>query len=220
MGESQRVQLSLQEAKEMFIHLSNGMVESKDLLTQADKAIGDGDHGVGMARGFEAVRRRLEGQAFAALDELLKAIGMALMTSAGGASGAIFGTFFRGGARNLGGQFAFDSATLSLMLLNGLQAVKERGGAKLGDKTMVDALEPAALMSKELALAPLDESLTGVTEAARQGMEKTKRMVALVGKAKALGERALGHPDPGAISTYLMLKFMIEYVTKQGGNGV
>jgi len=204
----------------MFIHLSNGMVESKDLLTQADKAIGDGDHGVGMARGFEAVRRRLEGQAFAALDELLKAIGMALMTSAGGASGAIFGTFFRSGARNLGGQSVFDSVTLSLMLLDGLQAVKERGGAKLGDKTMVDALEPAALMSKELASAPLDESLTGVTEAARQGMEKTKRMVALVGKAKALGERALGHPDPGAISTYLMLKFMIEYVTKQGGNGV
>ncbi len=210
MGKSQ---LSLQEAKEMFIHLSKGMVESKDLLTQADKAIGDGDHGVGMARGFEAVHQRLEGQAFTTIDELLKAIGMALMMSVGGASGPVFGTLFRGGAKRLGGQHIFDSKTLSLILLDGLQAVKERGRAKPGDKTMVDALEPAALKSKELTSAPLDESLIAVTEAARQGMERTKEMVASVGKAKTLGERSLGHPDPGAISTYLILKFIMEYVT-------
>jgi dihydroxyacetone kinase-like protein len=209
-------QLSPQEAKEMFIHLSKGMVESKDLLTQADKAIGDGDHGVGMARGFEAVRHKLEGQAFTAIDELLKTVGITLMTSVGGASGAIFGTFFRGGAKNIREQSVFDSSTLALMLLDGLSAVKERGKAKLGDKTMVDALEPAALMSQELAAAPLDESLIGVTEAARQGMEKTKEMVATVGKAKTLGERSLGYPDPGAVSTYLLLKFMMEYVTDEG----
>lgn len=210
MGKSQ---LSLEEAKEMFIHLSKEMVESKDLLTQADKAIGDGDHGVGMARGFEAVYQKLEGEAFTTIAELLKAIGMALMMSIGGAAGPVFGTLFRGGAKRLGGQHIFDSKTLSLMLLDGLQAVKERGGAKLGDKTVVDALEPAALKSKELSLAPLDESLIAVTEAARQGMEKTKEMVATVGKATTLGERSLGHPDPGAVSTYLILKFMMEYVT-------
>jgi dihydroxyacetone kinase-like protein len=209
-------QLSLQEAKEMFIHLSERMVESKDLLTQADKAIGDGDHGVGMARGFEAVRHKLEGQAFTAIDELLKTIGMTLMTSVGGASGAIFGTFFRGGAKNLREQNVFDSGTLVLMLLDGLSAVKDRGKAELGDKTMVDALEPAVLMSQELASAPLHESLIGVTEAARQGMEKTKEMVAMVGKAKALGERSLGYSDPGAVSTYLLLKFMTEYVIEKG----
>lgn len=210
MGKSQ---LSLEEAKEMFIHLSKEMVESKDLLTQADKAIGDGDHGVGMARGFEAVHQKLEGEAFTTIAELLKAIGMALMMSIGGAAGPVFGTLFRDGAKRLGGQHIFDSKTLSLMLLDGLQAVKERGGAKLGDKTVVDALEPAALKSKELSLAPLDESLIAVTEAARQGMEKTKEMVATVGKATTLGERSLGHPDPGAVSTYLILKFMMEYVT-------
>ena len=81
----------------MFIYVSQGMVESKDLLTQADKAIGDGDHGVGMARGFHTVRQKLEGGAFSTLDELLKAVGMALLTSVGGAAGAVFGTFFRGG---------------------------------------------------------------------------------------------------------------------------
>jgi dihydroxyacetone kinase-like protein len=197
----------------MFVHVSDRMVESKDRLTQADKAIGDGDHGVGMARGFEAVRAKLEDATFAALDETLKAVGMALMTSVGGAAGAVFGTLFRGGAKQLGGREVFDAEALSLMLLDGLQAVKDRGGAQPGDKTMVDALEPAAAKAQELAAAPLDESLSAAAEAARQGMEVTKGMVARVGKAKTLGERSLGHPDPGAVSTYLILKYMTEYVT-------
>lgn len=205
--------LSLQEAKEMFIHVSRGMMENKDLLTQADKAIGDGDHGVGMARGFEAVEQKLEGQDFAALDGLLKAVGTALMMSIGGAAGAVFGTLFRGGAQQLAGQQVFDSEALSAMLFDGLQAVKGRGGAKPGDKTMVDALEPAAARAEELASIPLAESLVAVTEASRQGMESTKEMVASVGKAKTLGERSLGHPDPGAVSMHLILKLMTEYVT-------
>ena len=211
MGNSQ---LSLQETQAMFIHVSDRMVESKDLLTQADKAIGDGDHGVGMARGFEAVHQQLEDATFTALDELLKGIGIALMTSVGGAAGAVFGTLFRGGARRLGGRDVFHSESLSFMLLDGLQAVKDRGKAKPGDKTMVDALEPAASKAEELASAPLDECLTAVTDAAHEGMEATKDMVASVGKAKTLGERSLGHPDPGAVSTYLILKYMTEYVTR------
>jgi len=211
MGKSQ---LSLQQTREMFIHLSDRMVESKDLLTQADKAIGDGDHGVGMARGFETVRQKLDGATFTTLDELFKSVGLALMTSVGGAAGAVFGTFFRGGARRLGGRQAFDSESLSLLLLDGLDAVKTRGKAAPGDKTMVDALEPAALKSQELTAVPLDQSLAAVAEAARQGMEATKDMVASVGKARSLGRRSLGHPDPGALSTYLILKYMTEYVTR------
>jgi dihydroxyacetone kinase-like protein len=207
-----KTQLSLGETQEMFIHLADRMVESKDLLTQADKAIGDGDHGVGMARGFETVRHKLEEGTFNSLEEMLKGIGMALLTSAGGAAGAVFGTFFRGGAKRLGDRVVFDSEALSFVLLDGLEAVRARGKAEPGDKTMVDALEPAALKSQELASVPLDESLAAVTEAAREGMEATKDMVAAVGKAKTLGERSLGHPDPGAVSTYLILKYMTEYV--------
>jgi dihydroxyacetone kinase-like protein len=210
MGKSS---LTLEQAQEMFIHVSKGMVGSKDLLTQADKAIGDGDHGVGMVRGFEAVSLKLEGQTFDALEPMLRTVGMALMTSIGGASGAIFGTLFRGGAKRLGARQDFDAEALALMLLDGLDAVKDRGKAQPGDKTMVDALEPAALKSQELASAPLDESLSAVAEAARQGMERTKGMVAKVGKAKTLGERALGHADPGAISTFLILRLMHDYVT-------
>jgi dihydroxyacetone kinase-like protein len=166
-----------------------------------------------MARGFEAVERKLQGQEFSALDDLLKAVGTALLMSIGGAAGAVFGTLFRGGAERLAGQQVLDSGALSMMLSEGLRAVQQRGSARPGDKTMVDALEPAAARARELAASTLAESLTAVTEAARQGMESTKEMIASVGKAKTLGERALGHPDPGAVSMHLILKLMAEYVT-------
>jgi dihydroxyacetone kinase-like protein len=209
MGKSR---LSLQETQAMLINLSDRMVASKDLLTQADKAIGDGDHGVGMARGFEAVRDKLVGVTITTLDETFKVVGTTLMTSVGGAAGAVFGTFFRGGARQLSGREVFDSEALALMLSDGLDAVKTRGKAEPGDKTMLDALAPAARQAHALVAAPLDQCLIAVAEAAHEGMEATKDMVAKVGKAKTLGERSLGHPDPGALSTYLILKYMSEYV--------
>lgn len=206
--------MSLAETQAMFVHVSKSMEESAELLTQADRAVGDGDHGVGMARGFAAVRQTLTGQVYATVGDLLKAVGTAMLSSIGGASGVIFGTLFRGGARNLTDRQTFDATALSLLLDDGLQAIKERGKAKVGDKTMVDALEPAARESRELTDAPLAEALIAVTEAARLGMEKTKDMVATVGKAKALGDRSLTHPDPGAVSLYLILKFMAEYAAQ------
>jgi dihydroxyacetone kinase-like protein len=136
------------------------------------------------------------------------------MAAVGGASGAVFGTLFRGGARNLAGRQVFDAAALADLLGDGLEAVKDRGRAQPGDKTMVDALEPAADRAREWVDTPLVEALAATVEAARLGMESTRDMVATVGKAKTLGERSLGHPDPGAISTYLILKFMAEYVTR------
>ncbi len=210
MGKSQ---LTIQETQEMVIYLSKGMIASQDELTQADKAIGDGDHGVGMTRGFETVLQKLEGQNITTIEQLFKTVGMALITSIGGAAGAVFGTLFRGGSKKLSEKGVFDAEALSLMLLAGLEAVKKRGKAELGDKTMVDALEPAAMASQNLISSSLDEALAAVTEAARLGMEKTKDIVATVGKAKTLGERSLGHPDPGAISIYLIVKFMWEYVS-------
>lgn len=205
-------QLSMEETREMFLHLCKGMITQKDLLTQADKEIGDGDHGMGMARGFTAVLRKIENQTFASVDVLVKTVGQTLMSSMGGASGIIFGTVFTAGARRLGGRDSFDSQALGLMLADGLEGVKNRGKAGVGSKTMVDALEPAALMSAESASKSLAESLVDVTAAAREGMEKTKQMVAAFGRAKTLGERSLGYADPGALSTYLILKFMAEFV--------
>ena len=207
--------MTVEEARQMFIYVANKMVNSKDVLTQADKAIGDGDHGIGMARGFEAVGQKLETQSFTSIGDLFKSIGMTLMMSIGGAAGAVFGTLFRGAGKNTDDRSDLDSQTLALALQDGLQAVKDRGKAKPGDKTMVDALEPAVLKAAELNAAPLDEALPEITEAARLGMEKTKEMVAALGKAKPLGERSLGHVDPGSLSTYLIFKYMLEFVNEK-----
>lgn len=214
MGKSQ---LSLNETVAMLNHVAAGIEASKDQLTEADIAIGDGDHGMGMARGFEAVRGKLAAESFTSLDQLFKTVGMTLMGTMGGASGAIFGTLFRGGSKNLANQTVFTSESLALLLGDGLNAIKERGKAKVGDKTMVDALEPAAMKAQACVSAPLDESLPVVAEAAQQGMEYTKTIVATLGRAKTLGERALGHPDPGAVSMYLILNYMAEYVTQSEG---
>ncbi len=207
-----RPQLSFNEVQEMFVAVSRGMIASTDWLTQADKAIGDGDHGIGMDRGFDSVLQKVKGQEFTSIGHLFKTVGTAILTSAGGAAGAVFGTLFRGAAENAGDQNILTSALFSRMLFDGLRAVKDRGKAKPGDKTMIDALEPAAIESEHWASAPLAEALPAIAEAARLGMEKTKEMVAAVGKAKTLGERSLGHPDPGAVSLYLILKFMADYV--------
>jgi dihydroxyacetone kinase-like protein len=210
-----KAQLSIQEVREMIVYVSNKMIESKGRLTQADKAIGDGDHGIGMARGFENVLNKVEGQEFSSLEFLFKTVGMALLTSIGGAAGAVFGTLFRGVAENLKGHDVLTAEVFSRMLQDGLRAVKDRGQAKPGGKTMVDALEPAAEESRNQAAASLDEALAAIAEAARLGMEKTKDMVAAVGKAKTLGERSLGHPDPGAVSMSLILDFMKAYVEER-----
>jgi len=199
----------------MLIFVSQQMEMSKDELTQADKAIGDGDHGIGMARGFAAVQTQLQAETYPTLDALFQAVGKTLMMSIGGAAGVVFGTWFRGGAKHLGGALTFDPRHLSILLVDGLQAVKERGKAKLGDKTMVDALEPAADESRRVFSASLDEALSAVAEAARQGMNATQNMVATIGKAKTLGKRSLGHVDPGALTTYLIFKFMLDYVMQR-----
>ncbi len=209
-------QLKLEELRDMFIYVSKKMIESKSLLTQADKAVGDGDHGVNMARGFETVRQKLEGHSFTTIKELVNTIGTTLMVSVGGASGAIFGTFFTGAAKDLKEeQHNFNMNTFSQMLFNGLKAVKQRGKANPGDKTMVDALEPATLKAREMTSFPLSRALIDVTEEARKGVEKTKNMIAKVGKAKSLGKRTIGYPDPGAISTYLILKYMMEFISQK-----
>ncbi|NIM95362.1 MAG: dihydroxyacetone kinase subunit L [Anaerolineales bacterium] len=210
--------MNIHETIAMMVFMAEGMISSQDLLTQADKAIGDGDHGVGMARGFEAVRELLEQQDFSDLGELLQSIGMTLLTSIGGAAGAIFGTFFIGGSKNLSNKTCFDAHSLAHLLEDGLRDVEYRGKAAPGDKTMVDALHPAAKAARANVSKPLELSLIRTAEAAKDGMENTKEMVATIGKAKSLGERSLGHPDPGALSVSLMLQFMTEYVESLNGS--
>ncbi len=204
--------LTVDETRQMFLFMAGRFIENQDILSQADRAIGDGDHGVGMARGFEAVQHKLSSTAFASLGELFNAVGLALITSIGGAAGAIFGTLFRGGARRLSGMQSFNAEALAWFLEDGLVAVRARGQANPGDKTMLDVLEPAAVKAAELASQPLSEVLQALLPVAEQGLEDTRHMIARVGKAKTLGERSMGHPDPGAISMKFILQFMAEYL--------
>ena len=197
------------------MHVAQEMVSKQDLLTQADKAIGDGDHGIGMTRGFEAVLQKLNQKNFDSVGAMLQDIGTTLLMSIGGAAGAIFGTWFRGAAASLMDKMIFDSDALANMLTDGLSAVKNRGKARLGDKTMVDALAPAACHATAMKGHSLVEALAAATKAAQEGMETTKNMVATIGKAKSLGDRAIGHPDPGALSTYLILNLMTEYLLSE-----
>jgi dihydroxyacetone kinase-like protein len=207
-----RNQLTIERTVQMFLFVSKKMIDSKDILTEADKKVGDGDHGVNMARGFQAVINNLEKKPYPSLGELLNTIGMSLLNSVGGAAGAIFGTFFRGGGKNLKQHIYFNSQTLSIMLLDALEAIKQRGKAKTGDKTMIDALEPAAMKSMETISLSLQDALSSIVKEANKGVEKTKKMVATVGKAKTLGDRSLGYSDPGAISISLILSFMLEFI--------
>jgi dihydroxyacetone kinase-like protein len=206
--------LSLQQTRQLYVKVADDVIANQDVLTEADRAIGDSDHGVGMARGFAAVKEELANRTASDLGALLRAIGTKLMMTIGGAAGAIYGTFFRSAGENLAGVQILDSGALYRILADGMAGVQARGKAQPGDKTIIDVLAPAAEAAAEMQTADLIESLNAVAAAAYEGKESTKGMVATVGRAKTLGERSLGHPDPGAVSMYLILKSMSEHAGK------
>jgi len=147
------------------------------------------------------------------VEQVFVATGTAMMTSMGGASGAIFGIVFRAGGKALSGRATFDSEGLALLLEAALEGVMKRGGAKPGDKTMIDAVAPAAAKARESIALSLTESLKAVAQAAADGTEASKAMIAQFGRAKTLGEACIGFPDAGACSVTIMLSTMRDYVT-------
>jgi dihydroxyacetone kinase-like protein len=204
--------LSLDATRDALIAAAQTVIDNQDLLTKADQAIGDGDHGVGMSRGFRAFREAVAGDHsdFAAM---LKAGGQAIMMTSGGASGVIFGTFFTGAAKSISGT-ALDGDQLAAALAGGLNAVQARGKAKPGDKTMVDALTPAVQAARMVTErgGTLTEVAVSAATAAEKGLEETKAMVATTGKAKSMGERSLGFIDPGALTLCLFLRSLARSV--------
>ena len=174
------------------------VIASELILTKADQAIGDGDHGVGMARGFKAALLALDKQE----DEqspakIFAAFGTAILSSAGGASGAVFGTFFRGTGKSLTSE-SVDLAAMAAAFDDGARAVMTRGCAKPGDKTMLDALAPAIDALKQARAEPAAGAFRSAAAAARRGAEATADMIASTGRAKMLGQRSIGFIDPGA----------------------
>lgn len=184
------------------------IVANADVLSEADRAIGDGDHGVGMRRGFEAALEALDTQNPQTPEQVMKVVGTAIMAKTGGAAGAVFGTLFRSGAKALEGKEQLDAAGFAAFLEAALDAVLKRGGVVQGQKTMVDALAPAAVAARSTAGGSLTEGLQAAATAAQHGVETTKDMVATTGKARSLGERSLGFVDPGAVSISLIINAM------------
>jgi dihydroxyacetone kinase-like protein len=199
--------------KDLLLFVADRLIAAEPILSAADRELGDGDHGLGMARGFAAVKSRLEAEQPDSIPKIFGAAGMAMLSTMGGASGALFGTLFRSGGKALEGCAVFDARALAMFLQAAEAGIVARGGARQGDKTMVDALHPAAVKAREMAERPLPEAFAAVAEAAQRGAEATKEMHAALGRAKALGTAALGHPDPGALSIALIMGAANDFVS-------
>ena len=181
---------------------------NKDDLTQLDAAIGDADHGTNMDRGFQAVIAKLPGVTGQDIGAVLKAVGMTLVSTVGGAGGPLYGTFFLQMGAATAGKLELTLADWATALEAGVDGVVKRGKASVGDKTMVDALVPGleALKAAAAEGADLPQALQRSAQAAEQGMRATTPMVARKGRASYLGERSAGHQDPGATSARLLLQ--------------
>jgi dihydroxyacetone kinase-like protein len=179
----------------------------REYLTQLDAAIGDADHGTNMDRGFTAVVEKLEGVEDAPPGKLLTTAGSTLVSTVGGASGPLWGTALRRAGRSLGDAEEFDGTDLAAALGAALEGVVELGAAQEGEKTMVDALAPAvrALREELGGGGTLTSGLAAARTAAEEGARATVPLQASKGRASYLGERSIGHQDPGATSTALVL---------------
>ena len=184
------------------------IADQRSYLTELDSAIGDADHGINMDRGMQAVRDKLESDKPAAADELFKLVGMTLVSSVGGASGPLYGTFFLRFGTACGPRDALSSDDLVKAFRAGVEGLVARGKPELGDKTMFDSLHPA-LEALDAAVGvglSAGEALTKAWRAAVRGRDNTIPMVARKGRASYLGERSVGHQDPGATSSALLFE--------------
>ena len=192
--------------------MANKIEAEKDYLTQLDNEIGDGDHGINLARGFEAVEKKLPSLAGGDIGALLKGVGMQLVSTVGGASGPLYGTAFMKAGMACKGLTELDGPAFVKAMEAAVDGIKMRGKATEGEKTMLDALCPALkVMQDEVAAGKsLKEALQDAAAAAEKGVEYTKTIIATKGRASYLGERSLGHQDPGATSSLYLLQVLAE----------
>ncbi|HYE82925.1 MAG TPA: dihydroxyacetone kinase subunit DhaL [Clostridia bacterium] len=193
--------------------ISEAINENKDMLTDLDAAIGDADHGINMSRGFNAVMAKLEETKEEDISTVLKKTGMTLISTVGGAAGPLYGTAFLRAAGIAQGTSLITREKAVEMLSAAVQGIKDRGKAVKGEKTMLDALEPA--LEAFFKGINEDKSLLDCLEtaclAAEQGVEYTKTIKATKGRASYLGDRSIGHQDPGATSSLIMLRTLTAY---------
>ena len=197
---------STQDTVNVIKEMAAAMEENRRYLTRLDAEIGDGDHGTNMHRGFQAALERLDAADPSSPADALKAVSMALISKVGGAAGPLYGTAFLRASTALQDKDEVSAEDAAAALEAALGGVKQRGKAEVGDKTIVDALEPAAEAAKEAAGGgSVAEVFRAAAEAAKEGAESTVPLTARRGRASYLGPRSAGHQDPGATSTYYLL---------------
>ncbi len=189
------------------------IIENKDFLTDLDREIGDADHGVNMARGFQAVIEKVS-QDDPDIGAALKKTGMTLLSTVGGASGPLYGTAYMEAAKILAGKDKLTAEDFKLSLEAAIAGIQKRGKAEKGEKTMLDALIPAhdAFTEKVDAGASLVDGLDAACAAANEGIEFTKTIAATKGRASYLGDRSIGHQDPGATSATMTLEVIRDFM--------
>ena len=188
--------------------------ENKEYLTELDAAIGDADHGINMDRGFRKVMEKLPSVADKDIGNILKTIGMTLISSVGGAAGPLYGTFYMRSGMAVAAKEELDNDDVVKMLQAGVDGIVQRGRAQLEDKTMFDAWAPAmvALTGSLENGEDMVVALHSAVDAAEQGMKDTIPLQAKKGRASYLGERSIGHQDPGATSSYLILNALLDVI--------
>jgi len=204
--------ISAQDFREMIVFVAGKIANEEVYLNSLDAALGDGDHGITMQLGFEAVVRKLgELDAQAGIDRLLDEAGMAFMAATGGASGVVFGKMFMAGARSLKGTRRFGLREFKSLLKAMESSVSSAGKVKPGDKTVLDAVASACQ-----SISDSDDNLlkafTKAATAAEAAAQGTANMICRVGRASRLGERSLGHPDPGAVSFSIILRALADWL--------
>ena len=190
-----------------IIHkVSAAIGENAQFLTDLDNAIGDGDHGINLARGFKKVEEELPAVAEKDIGAILKKVGMTLVSTVGGASGPLYGTAFMKAGDAVKEKEEVTAEDFTAMLEAGIGGVQLRGKAEKGEKTMLDAMIPALEAMRAAGTADAKAMLAAGLKAAKEGVEYTKTIIATKGRASYLGERSIGHQDPGATSFTVMLE--------------
>ncbi|MGI5908449.1 MAG: dihydroxyacetone kinase subunit DhaL [Christensenellales bacterium] len=198
---------SAQSLKKIIDAIGDAIIENKEYLTDLDRPIGDSDHGFNMAKGFSVVKQKLPDMDNESVENLLKTVAMALISTVGGASGPLYGTAFLQASKVMKGKDEIGREDVVAIFEEATQGVAKRGKSHQGEKTMLDALIPATetLKAEIAAGAPLAEAFEKAAQSALEGVEYTKTIIATKGRASYLGERSIGHQDPGATSSYIII---------------
>lgn len=192
--------------------------ENRQFLTELDSAIGDADHGINMSKGFSAVLEKLHSQEFGDCGAILKTVGMTLVSTVGGASGPLYGTAFMRAGQAVAGKSSLNFDDFIAIMDQALEGIKYRGKAQRGEKTIIDSLEPAVeILKNEKDSTDRKSVMDKALNAAKEGVEYTRNIIAKKGRASYLGERSIGHQDPGATSCYLMLQAAIQKIKEMSG---